>query len=178
MSSKKILIMPSPEERERFERSEGRGASQATTSGAALPAGYLDDVAKVAAIYQTLGGLEKLVDGLGATTKSHAEKIEQLTQRVYAIPTLEKDVAQNTKDLNELGRRLEKDMNELGRRQTKDLNELGIRLGNNIGALQNTAHTADKLFRIFIGALAVILTVLGPPLMIYLYHHVKLIFQP
>jgi DNA repair ATPase RecN len=158
--------MPSPEEREQAEPSDSLSPAQATSRGA-LPVGYLDDVSRVAEIYRTLGGLDKLVDGLRTTTKSHAEKIEQLTERIYAIPHIKRDVAKNTKDLN-----------ELGERHTKELNQLGIRLGKEIGHLNNVAHTADKLLRIFLGALAVILTVLGPPLMIYLYHHVSLVFHP
>jgi phosphopentomutase len=133
--------MPSQEERERFERSEGR-ATQATTSGAALPAGYLDDVSRVAAIYQTLGGLEKLVDGLGATTKSHTEKIEQLTQRVYAIPYIKKDVAKNTKELNKLEERHTNQLNRLGQRLGKEIGDLKT---EDIGKLNNVAHTAKIL---------------------------------
>src|ERR1700722_6447242 len=126
--------MPNPEERERSERSEGRGATQATTSGAALPSGYLDDVSRVIDIYRTLEGLGRLVEGLGITAKSQVEKIEQLTRLTYAIPYIKKDVAKNTKDLN-----------KLGERHTNDLNRLGQRLDREIGDLKSFAKTATTL---------------------------------
>ena len=80
-------------------------------------------------IFRTLGGLEKAVGVLEATTESHTEKIEQLTQWVFAIPNLEKTVAQNTKDLNEVGRRHDKDIKEL----------------------EKVAHTASTLGKIALG---------------------------
>ena len=64
-------------------------------------------------IYQKLGGLTAKVSNLEDRTNSNAEKVEQLTQWVFAIPSLERDVAQNTKDLNELGRRHDRDIREL-----------------------------------------------------------------
>jgi len=173
--------MPSAEERERSERSEG--------SGAPLTPNTFRDMAAVIDIFRTLGR----VTDLEVTTKSHAEKIEQLIQWGSAIPHIEKDVAQNTKDLNdlggrhtkelnELGQRLDKNANELGTKQTKDLNELGIRLGNeigdlkskDIGDLKNKMHTAENLFRIFLGILAVVV----PLVWIYLSHHVSIVFRP
>jgi hypothetical protein len=144
---------------------------QATASGEAPL--ILSDIRNLAAtidIIRTLGGIVVLE----ATTKSHTEEIEQLTQWVSAIPHLEKDVAQNTKDLNELGRRHTKELNELGIRLGKNVSELGRRLDKDITDLKNVAHTADKLFRIFLGILAVI----GPLALIYLYHHVTLVFHP
>src|ERR1700689_3087730 len=108
---------------------------QVTASGQVpLTPTNIRDLAATIDIFRTLGGIV----GLEATAKSHTEKIEQLMQWGSAIPYIEKDVAQNTKDLN-----------ELGRRHTKELNELGIRLGRDIGDLKNVAHTAEKLFRIF-----------------------------
>jgi ABC-type transporter Mla subunit MlaD len=60
-------------------------------------------------IFRSLGRLEDAVDGLKATTKSHTEKIEQLTHKTdraaFAIPNLRKAVAQNTTDLNQLGQK-------------------------------------------------------------------------
>jgi archaellum component FlaC len=92
-----------------------------------------------------------------------------------SVEGCERSIAQNTKDLNKLGERHPKELNQLGQRLSKEISDLKT---EDIGKLNNVAHTADKLFRIFLGALAVILTVLGPPLMIYLYHHLKLVFQP
>jgi DNA repair ATPase RecN len=158
--------MPSPEERERSERS-------AILSGTVLPDGYLDDVYRVAAIYRTLGGLEKLVDGLGATTKSHTEEIKQITQRVYAIHHIKRDVAKNTKDLNEQGRRHNENLSGLEKRLIGDVNQLGRRHDNKINELDKVAHTADKLVRIGYA----ILLIVGGPLLLYLYHHVTLVFN-
>jgi len=92
-----------------------------------------------------------------------------------SVEGCERSIAQNTNDLNKLGERHTKELNQLGQRLSKEISDLKT---EDIGKLNNVAHTADKLFRIFLGALAVILTVLGPPLMIYLYHHMKLVFQP
>ena len=130
------------------------------------------DIRRLAAtidIFRTLGGIVVLE----ATTKSHTEKFEQLTQWVSAIPNLEKDVAQNTKNLNELGKRHDKDLNELGRRLEKDVNELGRRHDKDIKELEKVAHTADKLTKI----VASILGVIAGPLLFYLYHHVTQVFS-
>jgi hypothetical protein len=58
-------------------------------------------------IYEKLGGLTTAVDILKASTKSHAAKIERLTrkteQTAFRIPYIESAVAQNSKDLNEIG---------------------------------------------------------------------------
>jgi hypothetical protein len=163
--SKKVLIMPSPEERER---------AADTTSGpnrgdALFAPSDIRSMAAIIDIYRNLAGIVVLE----ATTKSHTEKIEQLTQWVSAIPSIEKDVAQNTKDLNELGKRHDKDLNELGRRLEKDVNELGRRHDKDIKELEKVAHTADTLIRIVLGILAAI----AGPALFYLYHHVSLVFS-
>jgi hypothetical protein len=154
VSSKKIIIMPNPEERAPAQAEAERPYTST-------------DVHNLSII---LGRLEKGVSVLEATSESHTERIEQLTQWVSAIPHIEKDVAQNAMDLNELGRKHTKDLNELGgrlerdgRQQTKDLNELGIRLGKeigdlrnkDIGDLKNVVHTAKVLS-------AITLVVIGP----------------
>jgi hypothetical protein len=175
VSSKKVIIMSS----------QTNPLGENVNTQMTVSQGDIRSLAATIETFRTLGGIVVLE----ATTKSHTEKIEQLTQWVSAIPNMEKDVERDREDLNELGKRrdkvlnelgnrLEKDINELGKRQTKELNELGIRLGKDIDDLKNVAHTADKLFRIFLGALVVILTVLEPPLMIYLYHHVTIAFHP
>ena len=102
----------------------GTNAQGLPGSGTPLPQGYLDDVSRVAAIYRTLGGLEKLFDGLGASNKSNTEKIEDLTRRVYAIPYIKKDIAQSTRGLNQLEKQHNKDLKEL----EKKVNGLGMGL--------------------------------------------------
>lgn len=136
MSSKKILIMPNPEERERLdERSDSLGSAQATGKGEApLRASAFRDLAAVIDIFRTLGG----VNLLEATTKSHTEKIEQLTESVSTIPRLERDVAQNTKDLNELA----KELNGLGQRLDRKISDLRA---NEIGDLKGIVGTARVL---------------------------------
>ena len=105
-------------------------------SDAPLTPNGFRDLATVIDIFRTLGGIVVLE----AATKSHTEKIEQLTQWVSAIPHLEKNVAQNTKDLNEVGRRHDNDIKEL----------------------EKIAHTAKTLGIIALSLISVILT--------YLYH--------
>jgi hypothetical protein len=142
--------MPSANERENFSGSSNY--SQESSGGAGLPTGYIEDAFKIAAIYRTLGGLEKLFDGLGATTKANSDKIEDLTQRVYAISYIKKDIAQNTRGLNHLEKRHNKDVKEL----EKKVNGLGIRLDsrindlkiNDIGKLNNIAHTTESFGRL------------------------------
>ena len=124
---------------------------QVTGSGeAALTPNNIRDLAATIDIFRTLGGIV----ALEATTKSHTEKIEQLMQWGSAIPYIEKEVARNTKDLN-----------ELGRRHTKELNELGIRLGKDIGDRKNIARTAKIL-----GYIALTLAgVIGAAFVTYLF---------
>jgi len=125
------------------------------------------DLASVIDIFRTLGRVTVLED----TTRSHAEKIEQLMQWGSAIPHIEKDVAQNTKDLNalgsrhtkelnDLGQRLDKNVNELEKQQTNALNSLGIRLGKEITDLKNIAHTTKILGYIALTLAGVIATAL------------------
>jgi hypothetical protein len=138
--SKKVLIMPSAEERERAERSEGRGATQATPgSGDAplTPSGFRD-LAAVIDIFRTLGGISVLE----TTSKSHAQKIEQLNQQVSAIPNLEKNVAQNTEDLNKLGERHTNELNRLGQRLDREISDLRT---SEIGDLKSFVSTAKIL---------------------------------
>jgi hypothetical protein len=131
-------------------------------SGASLPPGYLDDVSRVIAIYRTLEGLEKLVEGLGTTTKSHAEKIEQLTRQAYAIPYIKKDVAKNTKDLNKLGERHTNELNRLGQRLDREIGDLKT---NEIGPLKSFVNTAKIL-----GSIALTLAgVIGAAIAGYLF---------
>ena len=147
------------------------------------------DLAATIDIFRTLGGIvaleattkshsekiERLMQSLGgivaleATTKSQSEKIEQLMQWGSALPYIEKNVAQNTKDLN-----------ELGKRHTKELNEVGIRLGReisdlknkDIGELKNIAHTT-KTFAYFAFWVAVsLVSGLGIVILTFLYHRI------
>ena len=109
-----------------------------------------------------------------------------------AIPHIEKDVAQNTKDLNDLGsrhtkelndlgQRLDKNVNELGKQQTKDLNELGIRLGNqisdlrnkDIGDLKNFAHTARTLGTITLAVVGPVAVTITIAIMVHTYKVVE-----
>jgi hypothetical protein len=105
---------------------------------ATLTPNNIRDLAATIDIFRSLGGIV----ALEATTKSHTEKIEQLTQWVSAIPSIEKDVGQNTKDLNELGRRHTKELNDLGIRLSKEISDLR---NNEVGGLKNIAHTAKTL---------------------------------
>jgi hypothetical protein len=108
-------------------------------------------------IFRTLGG----VVALEAKTNSHGEKIEQLLQWGSAIPHIENDVAQNKKDLNELGRRHTKELNELGMRLGKEIGDLKV---NDIGDLKSFVHTAKIL-----GYIALTLAgIIGTALVTYL----------
>jgi hypothetical protein len=107
-------------------------------SEAPLTASDFRNLAATINIFRSLGGVE----ALEATTKSHTENIEQLTQWVSAIPELEKDVAQNMKDLNELGKRHDRDIHDL----------------------QKISHTVRTL-----GAIA--LSGIGVLIFVYIYHH-------
>jgi len=64
-------------------------------------------------IYQSLGRLTEAVNNLKDDTKSNSEKIEQLIQRIIAIPNIEKAVEKNATDLNQLGRRHDNAIKEL-----------------------------------------------------------------
>jgi hypothetical protein len=132
---------------------------QVTGSGeAALTPNNIRDLTATIDIFRTLGGIV----ALEATTKSHTENIEQLMQWGSALPYIEKDVAQNTKDLNELGRRHTKELNELGIRLGKDISDLR---NKDIVDLKNIAHTAKIL-----GYIALTLAgVIGAAFVTYLF---------
>jgi hypothetical protein len=99
-------------------------------------------------IYRSLGGLQEAVDNLKAANKSNIEKIEQLTQWVFAIPNLEKSVAQNAKDLNEVGRRHDKDIKEL----------------------EKVVHTASTFGKIALGVATPVAAGIIVAVLIYLSH--------
>ena len=125
-------------------------ANPQTTPGIEAPFTQSDirNLSLAVDIYQRLGGLAEAVSTLKDDTKSNYEKIEQLIQWTIAIPTLEKDVQKNTKDLNELGRRHDKDIKEL----------------------EKTAHTAST-----VGNIALVLigssVALAIAILTFLYHH-------
>jgi hypothetical protein len=152
--------------------------------GAPVPPGDIHNLSTIIQIFRTLGG----VTALEAKAESHTQKIEQLTQQVYAIPYIKEDVAKNTKDLSDLGGQHTKELNDLGQRLdknvnelTKKINDLGIRLGKDIselrirdiGDLKSKMDTAENIFKILLGILAVIV----PLLWIYLSHHFSIVFH-
>jgi hypothetical protein len=92
-------------------------------------------------VVQRLSRAEEAVVNLKEITHSHSVKIDRLDQWTAALPTIEKDVAQNTKDLNELGKRCNDKLSELDKRQERGLNDLGIRLGNNLSQLEKRHDT-------------------------------------
>jgi hypothetical protein len=167
VSSKKVLIMPSPQPAPENEPQKSEGLPLAP--GSPIPLNDSRNLAATIDIFRTLGGIVVLE----ATTKSHTEKIEQLTQWVSAIPNLEKDVAQNTKDLNELGKRHDKDLNELGKRLERDVNELGKRHDKDISDLRNIAHTASTLGKIAVGILTPVAATVIIAVLLYIYHIVE-----
>jgi ABC-type transporter Mla subunit MlaD len=131
--------MPSAEERERTERSDSH--TQATNR-TGLPDGYLDDVSRVIEIYRTIEKLDTQVGDLRDTAKSHTEEIKQLTQRVYAISSIRKDIARNTSGLNQLEKQHGTDLKEL----EKKVNGLGMRLDNRISELRTNEVGKLKSF--------------------------------
>ncbi|HXC32384.1 MAG TPA: hypothetical protein VNZ56_07910 [Verrucomicrobiae bacterium] len=122
---------------------------QATGKDEPLTASAFRDLAAVIDIFRTLGGINQLE----ATIKSHAEKIEQVTQSVSTIPRLEKDVEKNTKDLNELG----KELNGLGQRLDRQIGDLRA---NEISDLKSFASTTRTLGYIALSVITVIFTYL------------------
>jgi len=162
------------------EGAQGALRAGAPATGPGLPAGYLEDVIRVARIFETLGILQEATAGLKSTTGSHAEEIKELTQRVYVISYIKRDVAKNTKDLNRLEERhtkelieLERQVNGLGRRHTTGLSDLGIALRREIGDLRSKLDTGENIFRIFLGALVVAV----PIVWAIVSHHVSLAFH-
>ena len=81
-------------------------------------------------------------------TKSNIEKIDQLTHSFLALPGLERSVAQNAKDLNELGRRHDKDIKELEK-------------------IAHTASTFGQIALVLIGSSVA----LAIAILTFLYHH-------
>jgi hypothetical protein len=131
------------------------------------------DILNLSTVIHILGGLEKAVNILEGTAKSHTEKIEQLTQWVSAIPYLEKSDAQNMQDLKELGTRHNKDLNELGRRLEKDVNELGRRHDKDIGDLKNIAHNASTLGKIALILITPVAATIIYAVLASIYHAVE-----
>lgn len=150
---------------------DAQGASRggASGTGAALPAGYFDDVSRVVAIYERLKGLEALVDGLRSTTESNVQEIKQLTQRVYAISYIKKDVAQNTRDLNQLETRHSKELKGLER----EVNGLSKRLGKEIGDLKNVVDTASTLGKMAFAVAAPVAAAIIIAVLVFIYHAVE-----
>jgi hypothetical protein len=113
-----------------------------SSSEAPVAQSDLRTLSMVVDICQKLGGVTKAVSNLEDANKSNSEKIDQLTQWVFAIPSLEKAVGESTKDLSELRKCHDKDLNELGRRLGKDINELAQRHDKKIAEIDNFVHTA------------------------------------
>jgi hypothetical protein len=107
-------------------------------------------------IYQKLGGLTEAVSNLKDATKSNIEKVEQISQWVFAIPNLEKAVAQNTKDLNEVGKRHDKDIKEL----------------------EKVAHTARRLGKIALVLATPVAVAIIIPVLISIYRLVERLLFP
>lgn len=124
----------------------GRDEAPLTTSG-------FRDLAAVIDIFRTLGGINQLE----AITKSHAEKIEQITQSVSTIARLEEDVEKNTNDLNKLGERHTNELNRLGQRLDREISDLKT---NEIGELKSFASTTKTLGSIALALITVIFTYL------------------
>ena len=118
---------------------QSAGSEGATGVGTSpiTPSNYRD-LASVINIFRTLGG----VAALETTTKSHADKIEQLMQWSCAIPHIEKEVAKNTKDLNKLGERHTNELNRLGQRLDREISDLRT---NEISDLKSFVNTAKIL---------------------------------
>jgi DNA repair exonuclease SbcCD ATPase subunit len=130
----------------------------------------IHNLSMVVNIHQSLGRLTEAVSNLKDDTKSNHEKIEQLVQWTITIPNIEREVAQNSKDLRELRAQHSKDLNELGRRLEKDVNALGGRHDKDIKELEKIAHTASTF-----GQIAIVLigssVVLAIAILTFLYHH-------
>ncbi len=73
-----------------------------------------------------------------------------------AIPNLEKEVAQNTKDLNELGRRHDR----------------------NITELEKVVHTASTFGKIAFGVATPVAASIIIAILIFIYHHLAPILFP
>lgn len=153
MSSKKILIMPSPAE------SSGEGAphnsapsvfNRGSEGELQLQIAYL-----LADIRESLGELRNAAKVSDNARKIDDERILQLIERTTrtesALPVLRDMIDRHNTDLRATIDRHATDLNGLGR----------------------VAHTADKFVRIGYAILAII----GGPVLLYLYHHVTLVFS-
>ena len=136
--------------------SQGLPASSETQSLVSGPV-TLNDLRTVFTavdIFRSLGKLEKAVDVLEATAKSHTEKIEQLTHKTdraaFAIPNLRKAVERNTTDINQLGQK-------------------------RVAKLEGLVSTVEIL-----GGIALALTAAGVAFVVYLLHFLEahVVFKP
>jgi hypothetical protein len=150
----------------------------ADSGGAAFSPNYLHDLSTTLNIYRTIGGLEEKVHVLEITAKSNSKNIDTLTEKAYAISYLEREVAQNSKDLKELGAQHNKDLNELGRRLEKDVNALGGRHDKDIKELEKVAHTASTFGKIAFGVAAPVAASIIIAVLIFIYHHLTPILFP
>jgi hypothetical protein len=132
------------------------GGNPGGAGNTGLPAGYLEDVFRVARIFETLGVLQEATAGLKSITGSHAEEIKELGER-------------HTEELREL----EQQVNGLGRRHTTGLNDLGTALRREIGDLRSKLDTGETIFKLFLGALGLAV----PIVWAIVSHHVSLVFH-
>jgi hypothetical protein len=106
VSSKKVLIMPSPSQPVP-ENVPPESAGRPLAPGPITPSD-IRAVFTAVDLYRNLGKLEKAVDILEGTTKSNVEKIQQLVEKTdrtaFAIPVMEDKIARHEKDLNQLGK--------------------------------------------------------------------------
>jgi hypothetical protein len=153
VSSKKVLIMPSPAE------SSSEGVPREPTA-ASFPRGSEGDLQLqigylLADIRESLGELRNAAKVSDDARKVNDERILQLVERITRAETtlsgLEKTTERHNSDLRATIDRHATDINGLGR----------------------VAHTADRLVRIGYG----ILVIVGGPILLYIYHHVTLVFS-
>jgi hypothetical protein len=168
VSSKKVLIMPSPAE------SSSEGVPRESTSASfhrgsegdlQLQIGYL-----LAEIRESLGELRNAAKVSDDARKISDERILQLIERTAKAETIltavNQTVDRHSMDLKKLETGHTAELNELGSRHTKGLNELGIRIGKEIGDLKNEeigdlksfVHTAKILGYITLTLAGVIAT--------------------
>jgi hypothetical protein len=130
----------------------------------------INDLHDLNIVLDIFRGLEHRLSVVETIAKFHGGKIEQLIQWTIALPNIEKEVAQNSKDLKELGPQHNKDLNELGKRLEKDVNALGGRHDKDIKELEKIAHTASTFGRIAIVLIASSVA-LAIAILTFLYHH-------
>jgi len=106
VSSKKVLIMPSPSQPSP-ESLPAEGEGLPLAPGPYSPSD-MRTLFTGADIWRTLGRLEEAIETLQTTTKSHDEKIQLLIQKTdrtaFAVPVMENAIARHDKDLNQLGK--------------------------------------------------------------------------